>query len=134
MATHADARLRLPGWFFLVLIGLVAALYLGREVLIPLALAILFSFLLAPAVRRLEHWGLARALGSVLVTALFVSIFAAVAWFAGNQAVNLVGKLPVYKENIANKLSTLRTPPKGNLGKAAKAIKEIEKEIKPGTQ
>src|SRR5438876_76895 len=39
MATHADARLRLPGWFFLVLIGLVAALYLGREVLIPLALA-----------------------------------------------------------------------------------------------
>ncbi len=37
-----------------------AILYLARDVLIPLALAILLSFLLAPVVRRLEGWRLGR--------------------------------------------------------------------------
>src|SRR5947209_8201539 len=44
----------------LALIVVTAVLYLAREVLIPLALATLFSFLLAPAVRRLEQWHLPR--------------------------------------------------------------------------
>src|SRR3954469_15577080 len=131
MASHAESRVRPPGWLFLVLVVLVVVLYAAREVLIPLALSILFSFLLAPAVRRLEHWRLGRAAATVIVTILFVAVFAGIAWFAGNQAVSLVGKLPEYKENIAAKFQTLRAPPQGNLGKAAKAIKEIQKEIQP---
>src|SRR4051812_2510157 len=134
MASHAQPRLRLPGWLFLVLMAVVFILYAAREVLIPLALAILFSFLLAPGMRRLEHWRLGRGVATVIVTAVFVAILAGIAWFAGNQAVSLVGKLPEYRENIAAKIQKLRAPPKGNLGKAAKAIREIEKEIKPGTE
>src|SRR3954466_13373526 len=103
MALAQDRRLQLPGWLFLVLAAVVGFLYLAREVLIPLALAILFSFLLAPAVRRLEQWHIGRALGSVLVVVLLVLVLGAVAWFAGDQAINLVGKLPEYKENIAQK-------------------------------
>ncbi len=131
MASYADRPVRLPGWSLVLLAVLAGILYLAREVLIPLALAILFSFLLAPAVRRLEHWGLGRGLGASLATALFVAILAGVAWFAGTQAMSLAGKLPVYQENITAKLRALRSPPKGNLGKAARAIKEIEKEVKP---
>src|SRR3954468_7911190 len=115
MALAQDRRLQLPGWLFLVLAAVVGILYLAREILIPLALAILFSFLLAPAVRRLEHWRLGRALATVVVVLLSVALFAGIAWFAGNQAVNLVGKLPQYRENIAGKLQKLRTPPKGDL-------------------
>ncbi len=133
MASYAERPARLPGWSFLLIAVLVGALYLAREVLIPLALAILFSFLLNPAVRRLERWRLGRGLASVATTLLFVAILAGIAWFAGNQAVSLAGKLPEYQENIVAKLRALRSPPKGNLGKAARAIREIEKEIKPGT-
>jgi hypothetical protein len=39
------------------LIG-ITVLYLGREVLIPIALALLLSFLLAPPMVRLQRWGL----------------------------------------------------------------------------
>src|SRR3954470_11016837 len=117
MALAQDRRLQLPGWLFLVLAAVVGILYLAREVLIPLALAILFSFLLAPAVRRLEHWRLGRALATVAVTILFVGVLAGITWFAGNQTLNLVGKLPQYRENIAAKFEALRSPPKGNLGK-----------------
>src|SRR5579885_410180 len=132
MPSAAQPRLRLPGWLFLLFGLLVGALYLAREVLIPLALAILFSFLLAPAVRRLEHWRVKRALATVLVTLLAVLALSGVTWFAGNQAVSLAGKLPQYRDNITAKLEKLRAPPKGDLGKAAEAIKDIEKEMRPG--
>jgi len=125
--------MRLHGWLFLELVAIVAVLYAAREVLIPVALAILFSFLLAPGMHRLEGWGMGRGLSAVLVTLLFVALLSGITWFAGNQAVSLVGKLPEYRENITEKLRKLRAPPQGNLGKAAKAIKEIEKEVRPGT-
>ena len=131
MASVAQPRLRLPGWMFVVLGALVAGLYLAREVLIPLALAILFSFLLAPAVRRLERWRIGRAPATVVVVLLAVALLAGVAWFAGNQAVSLAGKLPQYRDNITEKLRKLRAPPKGELGKAAQALKDIERESRP---
>src|SRR3954462_1068191 len=131
MAPRAEGRVHPPGWLFVVLVILEVVLYAAREGLIPLALAILFSFLLAPAVRRLEHWRLGRPLATVIIVILFVGVLAGITWFSGNQAVSLVVKLPEYKDNIAGKFRALRAPPKGNLGKAAKAIKEIEKEITP---
>src|SRR3981081_3974674 len=103
MASSAERGTRLAGWSFIVLVVITAVLYLRREVLIPLTLAILFSFLLAPAVRHLEHWRIARGLATVIVTALFVAVFAAVGWFTANQAISLTGKLPEYKDNIAAK-------------------------------
>src|SRR5690348_14972060 len=117
----------------LLLGAVVAGLYLAREVLIPLALAVLFSFLLAPIARRLEALHLGRPASTVAVVALFVLVLAGVGWAAGNQMLNLVGKLPEYRQHIAHKLDALRSPPKdGDLGKAAKAIKQLEKDIKPG--
>src|SRR5437763_4886523 len=53
-----------------------AVLYFAKEVLIPVAVAILLSFLLAPAVRRLEEWKLGRVVSTLIVTlAGFGAIF-----------------------------------------------------------
>src|SRR5205823_14507868 len=48
----------------------IAVLYLAREVLIPIALALLLSFLLATAMVRLQHWGLGKTLAARSVVAL----------------------------------------------------------------
>jgi predicted PurR-regulated permease PerM len=134
MASLADRTPRLSATPLLVLVVATAALYLAREVLIPLALAMLFGFLLAPAARRLEALHLGRIASTLIVVALFVGALGTIGWVAGNQVVSLIGKLPEYKGNIARKLQALRSPPtEGNLGKAAQALKEIEKEAsKPG--
>ena len=105
-----------------------AALYLAREILIPVALALLFSALLAPAVRRLEALRLGRTASALISVVLFVAILVVVGFAAGNQVVSLAGKLPEYKENIAKKLRALHAPPKGDLGKAARAIEELKQE------
>jgi predicted PurR-regulated permease PerM len=108
----------------------VAVLDLAREVLIPLALALLFSFLLAPVVRRLERF-LGRALASTLVVLAGVAILGAVGVVAANQALSLAARLPEYRQNIVKKIQAVRAPGKGDLGKAAEALKDIEKQAAP---
>ncbi len=109
-----------------------AILYYARDVLIPFALAILLSFLLAPAVRQLERLKLGRMVSTLIVVLLGFSVIGAIAWVAGNQAVSLATNLPQYRANIAEKMRVLRDPSAGTkLGKAAEAIRELEQEASP---
>jgi predicted PurR-regulated permease PerM len=100
-------------------------------VLIPLALAILLAFLLAPAVRGLERLRLGRLASTLLVVAVGFLAIGAVGWVAANQAVSVAAKLPEYRENVAKKIRALRHAPEGAIGKAAEAIKELESEAAP---
>jgi predicted PurR-regulated permease PerM len=113
------------------LVMTVAALYLARDVLIPVALAGLLSFLLAPATRRLERFGVGRGIATLLVTVFAFTMIGAVGWVVTNQAVSLAAKLPEYRVNITNKIRALKGAPQGELGKAAQAVKEIHKQAVP---
>src|SRR5688572_27630293 len=98
---------RFPPALTVLVVGVV--LYFAREVLIPIALAILLTFLLVPLVRRLERYRLPRVVAvgvAVGVTALGV---AAVGWLVQGQVVELATNLPQYKDNIRAKLKSLRT-------------------------
>jgi predicted PurR-regulated permease PerM len=113
------------------LLGLLIAaaiLYLAREVLIPLALAILLSFLLAPVVRRLEHWRLGRVFSTLASVILAFVMIAGIGWMAGRQALSLAAKLPEYRENISKKIRAVRGQQESTFGKAAEAIKQLENE------
>ena len=116
------------------LIGLLVAaaiLYLAKEVLLPVALAILISFLLAPAVLGLERW-LGRVGATLVVSLLALGVVASIGTIAAVQAVSLAAKLPEYRHSIAQKIRTLRAPKQNTeIGKAAKALKDIEKEAQP---
>ena len=109
-----------------------AILYLAREVLIPLALAILLAFLLAPLARRLEGWRLGRAASTFIAVALGFSLIGGIALVAGKQALSLAASLPEYRDNITKKIRAVRDPQEGTIGKAAEAIKDLENEAAPG--
>src|ERR1700757_716436 len=106
---HADAAagwLRDHGSRILAAGIILALLYLGRSVLIPLALAIMLSLLVAPLVRALRRIGVGRA-SSVLfaVVALTVSCLA-VAVALGAQVVRIAESLPQYESNVKLKHKT----------------------------
>ncbi len=101
----APSSRRLP---YGALVGTVAILYLAKDVLIPLALAVLFSFLLAPLVRRLERLHVWRAPAVLAVTLAFFSLFGLFAYVTVHQLNDLAGQLPAYQENIQRKLKSLR--------------------------
>ena len=88
----------------LALIIGVGLLYVAREVLIPLALALLLSFLLAPLVRRLERVGLPRVLATVLVVLLVAALLIGMVTMLIAQLVDLGRNLPEYQANVAQKL------------------------------
>jgi predicted PurR-regulated permease PerM len=116
------------------LLVVAAVLYFAREVLIPFALAILLSFLLAPAVRRLERWKLGRVLSTLIVVVLGFSLIGAVGWVAGHQALSLAANLPEYRANIVEKIRYLKSPSEGRLSRAAEAIRDLEQQAAPTPQ
>src|SRR5438046_9190265 len=85
----------------------VAALYVAREVLVPLALAVLITFLLTPAVRRLEKWRLGRVASVLIVVILGLGLVGAIGWIVEQQFVQIANELPNYRDQIRNKLARL---------------------------
>jgi len=117
-------------WTLALAAFIIAALYFGRELLTPIALASLLTFLLAPLVTRLQRW-LGRV-GAVLlvVTMLFVgTVFAG--WVLTRQIVDLGTQLPNYKENIRTKLQAFQLPSGGAFSKLSETFNDLKKDI-PG--
>lgn len=107
----------------------VAALYFARAVLVPVSLAILLSFLLAPAVRRLERWHLGRT-GPVIVAVVgTILVLVALGWVVGKQAINLAGEIPHYSDSISKKIEAIRGVKNGGLGKAASTVNKLGTEL-----
>lgn len=113
------------------IVAAVAALHFARDVLIPLALAVLLTFVLAPAAHRLERFGAGRMLSTALVAALAFAFIASIGWIAAGQGVSLAAKLPEYRANISKKIRALKRQPAGELGRAAEAVKDLQKEAAP---
>src|SRR5205823_9987743 len=78
----------------LAVLGIVAALYFAKAIFLPLALAILLTFLLAPAVRLLRNWGMPRVPAVVLVVAFAGAIFLGIGGLVAQQVTQLAQKLP----------------------------------------
>ncbi|CAO3425298.1 AI-2E family transporter [Azospirillum doebereinerae] len=85
----------------------VLALYFGREVFQPLAIAILLSFALAPVIKRLQRWRFPKTpaiVGVVILSSLLVAGTAAV---VSLQLVDLAQKMPEYEQNLLAKIKSL---------------------------
>lgn len=107
----------------------IVALYFGREVLIPLALAVVFTFLLTPVVGRLEKLRLGRIPSVLLVLMIGFAAIGTVGWLATGQLVEITRQLPGYKANIQKKLESIRGNKDGDFTKAASTIGELNKQL-----
>ncbi len=130
MATKMNTKTVLPLLRFGLALLIVAALYLGQDVLIPIALAILLSFVLAPAADRLERWRVPPAPSVVMVVMLAFLILAAVGLVVANQVVSLAESLPKYRDNITARFLSLRNEEGGVFDRAAETLFAIQKDIK----
>src|SRR3954462_1205174 len=110
-----------------LILVVIAALYFAREILIPLAIAVLLAFLLTPAVRRLEGWRLGRVPAVLLVATLSLGLVASVGWMVTAQLIEAITQLPAYKANIEKKVDAIRGRPGGALARATKSVQELSK-------
>jgi predicted PurR-regulated permease PerM len=110
---------------------IIATLYFGREIFVPIALAILLSFVLAPLVGFLQRMRVPRGLAVVgVVIFAFVLIFATGSLLAA-QLTQLAGDLPRYQTTISEKIQSFRqtTAGRGTLERASGMLKDLSKEL-----
>src|SRR5512133_2455115 len=110
----------------------MAMLYFAQDLLVPLSLAALLTFLLAPLVTRLENV-VGRIAAVMLVVVLILGAATAGGWVMTRQVVDLATKLPDYKENIRTKLRSLKVPSGGKFDEVSKAVEELKQEL-PGAE
>lgn len=109
----------------------VAILYFARDVLIPLALAVLVSFLLAPLVTRLRHWGWGRIHAVITVVTLAFALIGVIGFVVTGQLSEIGHKLPEYQHNVHQKLQSFRESSSGAIGGITRLIHGFSEEVKP---
>ncbi len=109
---------------------IATVLYFAKEVLIPIALATLLSFLLGPLVLRLGRWGLGKIPSILLVVAMASSVIAVVAWLVMAQLIHLAEQLPGYQQNLHAKVMSIRKPHGGGLfARTSQMVNAVQKEL-----
>ncbi len=118
----------------LTVIMVVAVLYFAREVLIPVALAILFSFLLAPVANRLRAHHVGRVPSVLIVVTLAFTLLGLLGELMTNQLGELAHKLPEYQQNVHKKLQALASGGGGIIGSGMNSVERLREEILPAAQ
>jgi predicted PurR-regulated permease PerM len=125
----------------LLVVLVVACLYWARVVLIPVALAVLLTFLLNPIVNRLQRRGLGRTPSVILIVVVAFSLLGGIGWVTVLQITTLANELPQHTHNIKQKIADLRAAGKGGIiekiqGMVAKVSEDLEKaeELPQGIQ
>ena len=116
---------------------IIATLYFGREILIPIAMAILLSFVLAPLVGLLQRIRVPRGIAVVSVVILAFGLIFAMGSLLASQLTQLAGDLPRYQSTISEKIQSFRetTAGRGTLERASGMLKDLSKELdKPNAE
>jgi predicted PurR-regulated permease PerM len=109
----------------------VAALYFGREVFLPIAIALLLTFALAPLVSALKTVGIPRI---AAVIASVLGAFAALGLFSfivATQVSELAQNIPVYQTNILTKIRSLKETGVGGgiIARLSQVVERVGQEI-----
>jgi len=110
---------------------IIAALFFGRDIFVPVALAILLSFVLAPFVIRLHSWRVPRTASVLIVVALAFSIIFSLGGVMVSQATHLAAKLPGYQQTLSDKIESLRglMGGSGTLQQASTVLKQLDTQL-----
>ena len=116
-----------------VLLGVtvVAALYFGREVLVPIALAVLMSFVLAPLVRLLQQIYIPRVLAVIISVLVAFAAVLSLATMMVSQVNQLAKDLPGYQSTLQSKIQSLRgvAGGTGTLERASEVLQSLGREL-----
>src|ERR1041384_6542243 len=106
----------------------IAVLYWAQAVLVPVALALLITFVLSPPVTFLQR-RIGRVLAVLITVALVFTALGLAGWGVATQMSKLAGDLPRYRANIRQKVADVRGATLGgSVEQVQETVKEIQKE------
>lgn len=117
----------------LLVVATMAALYLGRDILVPVTLAILLSFVLVPAVRMLRRLHVPRAPAVLLVVVIVFGALFGIGSLIASEASQLAADLPRYTQTMRTKIKDLRgaTAGSGSLSRIVDMVQDLSATLQP---
>ena len=115
--------------------AVVAGLYFGHDILVPIALAVLLSFVLAPVAVALSHLKIGRVASVLLAVTFALAVLLALGAVIGKQVAQLGENLPEYQGVIVKKLDAVKNSSLGTglFEKAAGVLKGLDKNLSKPT-
>ena len=112
-------------------VAVVAALYFGRDVFLPLAIAMLIAFALSPLVTQLRRLGLPLILSVLAAVTLAFAVIGVFFLVVAGQIAELAQELPSFQDNIVTKLERLQStgPENGLVARLSQMVAEINAQI-----
>ena len=107
----------------------IAVLYLAKSVVVPLALAILFSFLLSPLVTLLERIRLPRVLAVIVVILAAAMAVGTIGWTVFNQLVSVTDHMADFTYNINRKVDALKPAKSTSFTRAEEELNRLGQQI-----
>src|SRR5262249_4372826 len=130
VASHPSGQTERPYLLVCTLLLVIAFLYFARQVLIPLALAVLLAFILSPLVTRLQRRGLGRTSSVAVVVTLAFLALGLFGWVLSRQVTELLVQLPRYEKQIVAKFHGLRSLGEGGvIGTVRKTVEDIAHKV-----
>ena len=123
--SHARSAEFPRGEPFLLLAVIVVVLYFARELIIPLVFALTLTFLLAPAVDRLEKLRLPRLPAVALVGAVACIVLFGVGYVGARQLLHVAQTLPAYRLTLQEKMASVHSPTERSIEKAFTTVEDI---------
>ena len=107
-------------------LAIVAALWWGQVVLIPLVLSVLISYALEPLIARLEQWHVMRSVAVPVVLTILLAIAGIGAFALRGEAIAFANRLPDAAHTIAQAIPTMTGGTHGTIARVQQAARELE--------
>jgi predicted PurR-regulated permease PerM len=114
---------------FLIIAAVILVLYFARGLIVPFAFALTLSFLLAPAVARLESRRIPRVVAVGIIGVLAFSSVCAVGYVVARQLLDVARNLPAYRLDIQQKIASVHLPVEKSLSNAVTAVEDISGDL-----
>lgn len=111
-----------------------AAIVLGllhwlQGVLIPIALALLLTFLMSPPITAMQRRGVPRVVAVLATVALALGLLVGIGWTVAHQATRLVDDFPRYERNLTVKISDLRRDDHSVLDRLQRIMARVSRQL-----
>lgn len=108
---------------------IVATLYFGRAIFVPLALALVLSFLLTPLVLQLQRIRLGRVPSVLIVLIFCFALTLTIGWGVAGQLLEITSHIHDYRSNLEQKIHSLHSRQSAPIVQATATVQELNNEL-----
>ncbi|HET9105751.1 MAG TPA: AI-2E family transporter [Steroidobacteraceae bacterium] len=124
-----NSQARPTGTVLFTVVVVIAVLRLAQDLFVPLALAVLLTFLLAPITGWLQHWRLNRVIAVLVSLAMSLALIGGVGDVIFGQFADLAHQLPHYERHLREHIAHLRGFMRGGINDTLDAVERLTGQI-----